>query len=133
MQHARRLALAHLVWSDKLALYAEEWADHLASTRRRMEHRPHSGKWKQEYGENLFMGTAGHYGVSDAVAAWEREKSAYHGEAIDMSNFYSYGHYTQLIWRNTRSIGCAKVECDGNVIIVCNYDPPGNIVGRRPY
>jgi pathogenesis-related protein 1 len=123
----------HLVWSDKLALYAQEWADHFASTKRRMEHRPHSGKWKQEYGENLFMGTAGYYGVSDAAAAWEREKSAYHGEAIDMYNFYSYGHYTQLIWRNTRSIGCAKVECDGNVIIVCNYDPPGNIVGRRPY
>ena len=121
-----------LVWSDKLALYAQEWAEHLASTRRRMEHRPHSGKWKQEHGENLFMGTAGYYGVSDAVAAWEREKSAYRGEAIDMSNFYSYGHYTQLIWRNTRSIGCAKVECEGNVIVVCNYDPPGNILGQRP-
>ncbi len=128
-----KVGTAPLVWSDKLALYAQEWADHLAATRRRMEHRPHSGKWKQEHGENLFMGTAGYYGVSNAVAAWEREQSAYRREPVDASNFYSYGHYTQIIWGNTKSIGCAKVECDGNVIIVCNYDPPGNILGRKPY
>ncbi len=122
-----------LVWSKRLAMYAQEWADHLASTSRRMEHRPHSGKWKQEHGENLFSGTAGYYGVADAVAAWVREKSAYHGETIDMPNLYAYGHYTQLVWRNTKSVGCAKVECDGNVIIVCNYDPPGNFLGQTPY
>jgi pathogenesis-related protein 1 len=143
-QEVRQLLAAHntaraevgtapLVWSDGLARYAQEWADHLASTRCGIEHRPSSGKWKREHGENLFMGTAGYYGVSDAVAAWEKEKSAYHGEAIDMSNFYSCGHYTQLIWGNTRSIGCAKAQCGSNVIIVCNYDPPGNILGRRPH
>ncbi|HBL23649.1 MAG TPA: hypothetical protein DDZ40_05990 [Deltaproteobacteria bacterium] len=122
-----------LVWSGSLALYAQKWADHLASTGCRLEHRPYSGTWKQKYGENLFMGTAGRYSVTDAVAAWRSEKSAYHGEAIDMSNFYAYGHYTQLIWRSTTGVGCAGVECGGNMIVVCNYDPPGNIVGSTPY
>jgi pathogenesis-related protein 1 len=98
-----------------------------------MEHRPHSGKWKQKHGENLFMGSARHYGVTDAAAAWKNERSAYQGEAIDISTFYTYGHYTQLVWRNTKNVGCAKAELDGNIIIVCNYDPPGNIVGRTPY
>ncbi len=42
----------------------------------------HTGKRKQEYGENLFMGTEGYYGVADAVRAWEREKSVYHGEPL---------------------------------------------------
>ena len=37
-----------VVWSEKLALYAQEWADHLASTQCQMEHRPRSGKWKQQ-------------------------------------------------------------------------------------
>jgi len=143
-QEVRQLLAAHnavraeagvgpLVWSGSLALYAQEWADHLASTVRRLEHRPYSGTWKQKYGENLFMGTAGRYSVTDAVAAWRSEKSAYHGEAIDMSNFYAYGHYTQLIWRTTRGVGCARVECGGNMIVVCNYDPPGNVVGSTPY
>ena len=122
-----------LAWSEKLAIYAQEWADHLASTSRRMEHRPRSGTWKQEHGENLFMGTAGYYGVADAVSTWGREKSAYHGKPIDMSTLYTYGHYTQLVWKNTKKIGCAKVECGGNVIIVCNYDPPGNVLGQKPH
>ncbi|MHB8110933.1 MAG: CAP domain-containing protein [Syntrophorhabdaceae bacterium] len=143
VQEVRQLLAAHnaaraevgtsaLTWSASLALYAQEWADHLASTVRRMEHRPHSGKWKQKYGENLFMGSAGHYGSIDAVALWKTEKSAYHGEAIHMSNFSAYGHYTQLIWRNTRSIGCGKAQGDGNMFVVCNYDPPGNVLGQVP-
>ncbi len=132
-QARAHVGVAPLVWSDGLATYAQKWADHLASTSRRMEHRPHSGTWKQEHGENLFMGTAGYYGVADAAAAWERERPAYDGRIIDGSNLYACGHYTQLVWRNSKRIGCAKVECAGNVIIVCNYDPPGNVLGQTPY
>jgi pathogenesis-related protein 1 len=124
---------APLQWSIELARYAQKWADHLASTSRRMEHRPPSGEWKQVYGENLFMGTAGHYGITDAVAIWHQEKSAYRGKAIDVSTIGAYGHYTQVVWKNTKKVGCAKVEAGGNVIMVCNYDPPGNMVGQKPY
>ncbi len=127
------VGIAPVVWSSTLAIYAQEWANHLGSTSGRMEHRPHWGKWKQEHGENLFIGTAGYYGLADAVAAWEREKWVYDGRAVDESNVHAFGHYTQLIWRNTRRIGCAKVECAGNVIVVCNYDPPGNVLGQTPY
>jgi len=122
-----------LVWSKRLAVYAQSWADHLASTSCRMEHRPRSGKWKQVYGENLLIGTVGYHGVADALRAWEREKSLYHGEAINASNWYPSGHYTQMVWKGTSHIGCAKAECRGNVIVVCNYDPPGNVLGQKPY
>lgn len=122
-----------LVWSKNLAVYAQSWADHLASTSCRMEHRPYSGKWKQMHGENLLIGTLGYHGVVDAVQAWEREKSVYHGAALNSSNWYPSGHYTQMVWKTTRHIGCAKSECRGNVIVVCNYDPPGNVLGEKPY
>jgi pathogenesis-related protein 1 len=122
-----------LVWSKNLAVYAQTWADHLASTGCRIEHRPRSGKWKQEHGENIFIGTAGYYGVGNAAKAWEREKSVYHGAVLNSSNWFPSGHYTQMIWKNTSRIGCAKAECRGNVIVVCNYDPPGNILGQKPY
>jgi len=122
-----------LVWLKSLAEYAQSWADHLAATRCRIEHRPYSGKWKQRHGENLFVGTSGYYGVADAVKAWESEKSLYHGKPLNSSNWYPSGHYTQMVWRSTSHIGCAKAECGGNVIIVCNYDPPGNVLGQKPY
>ncbi len=127
------VGLAPLAWSNALAVYAQKWADHIASTSGLMEHRPHSGRWKQEHGENLFMGTAGYYGVADAVMAWEKEKIEYDGGAVDRYNVHACGHYTQLIWRNTKRIGCAKVRCAGDVIVVCNYDPPGNVLGQTPY
>jgi pathogenesis-related protein 1 len=143
-QDVRELLLRHnrareevgvgpLTWSSGLAVYAQEWADHLASTSCKMEHRPGSGKWKQEHGENLLIGTVGYHGVVDAVASWEGEKANYHGESVDISTISGWGHYTQLVWRNTKRLGCAKVECGRSVIIVCNYDPRGNILGQTPY
>ncbi len=122
-----------VTWSKKLAAYAQEWANHLASSNCKLQHRPNSGKWKREHGENLFVGTVGYYGVADAVMSWESEKKYYRGQTLTPSNFYESGHYTQLVWRNTKQIGCAKAECHGNVIVVCNYDPPGNILGQKPY
>lgn len=122
-----------LRWSKEIAIYAQEWAAHLASTKCWLEHRPRSGTWKQVYGENLFMGTAGYYDVADAVKAWEGEKAYYSGEPLNYSNWKESGHYTQLVWKDTTHIGCAKAECKGNMIVVCNYDPPGNVLGQKPY
>ena len=127
------MGVGPLTWSGRLGVYAQEWADHLASTGCRMEHRPATGKWKQKHGENLLIGTVGYHGVVDAVASWESEKANYRGEPIDMSTVSGWGHYTQLVWRTTKRLGCAKAECGRSVIIVCNYDPRGNILGQTPY
>jgi pathogenesis-related protein 1 len=120
-------------WSEKLAVYAQQWVDHLVSTRCGMEHRPRSGKWRQEYGENLFIGTAGRYGTPDAVRAWAAEKPKYHGNVLRSSPRSGAGHYTQMVWQDTTQIGCATGRCKGNLIVVCNYDPRGNILGQKPY
>jgi len=122
-----------LVWSESISAYAARWGEHLAKTGCKMEHRPPSGKWKQRYGENLFIGSVGYYSVADAVKAWESEKKNYKGGPIKVdSSFHQIGHYTQMIWRRTAMVGCAKVECKKWMIVVCNYDPPGNTIGRRP-
>ncbi len=122
-----------LVWSQSLAAHARQWAEHLAASGCRLAHRPATGAWAGPYGENLFTGTAGYYGVIDAVRAWESEKRFYRGEALDSSNVAQVGHYTQLVWRDSRQVGCGKAECQGRVIIVCNYSPPGNVLSETPY
>lgn len=117
-----------LRWSDHLANFAGNWADTLAKKGCTLEHRQ-----KSRYGENLFLGTASHYSVVDAAKAWESEKRLYGGGKLTESNWYDSGHYTQMVWRNTEDMGCAKSLCDGNMIVVCNYDPPGNYLGEKPY
>ena len=40
------------------------------------------------------------------------------------------GHFTQVVWRGTREVGCGHAQCNGNDIWVCQYDPPGNFEGQ---
>ncbi|XP_073270901.1 pathogenesis-related leaf protein 6-like [Primulina huaijiensis] len=84
------------------------------------------------YGENLAKGSGDFTGVA-AVNLWVAEKPNYNygsnscvgGECL---------HYTQVVWRNSVRLGCARAQCNnGWWYISCNYDPPGNYVGQRPY
>ncbi|KAF8019719.1 hypothetical protein BT93_G0422 [Corymbia citriodora subsp. variegata] len=44
------------------------------------------------------------------------------------------GHYTQVVWRNSVLLGCAKAKCaTGGTLVTCNYDPPGNVIGQKSY
>lgn len=122
-----------IIWSYSLASYAQQWADRLAASECRIEHRPKEGEWQGLYGENLFSGTVGYYDVSDGVKAWESERQFFKGEAVTLSNVQQVGHYTQLVWRGTTQVGCGKAECHGRMILVCNYSPPGNILNDKPY
>ncbi|CAA6657659.1 unnamed protein product [Spirodela intermedia] len=39
-----------------------------------------------------------------------------------------------MVWRNSVRVGCARVRCgNGSFFVTCNYDPPGNVGGKRPY
>jgi pathogenesis-related protein 1 len=117
-----------LQWSEDLARYAQQWADHLAATGCNMAHRT-----QHRYGENLFQGTAGHYTAVDAAKAWETEKKDYAGGVLTEANWQPAGHYTQMVWRDTTTLGCGQSTCNQTLIVACNYAPPGNYIGRRPY
>jgi hypothetical protein len=52
---------------------------------------------------------------------------------LTASNWHPASHYTQMIWRDTTALGCGEAICDKTLIVACNYDPPGNYIGRRPY
>lgn len=121
------VGVSGLNWSSDAAAYIQNWVDQLAATSCNLQHRQ-----PNQYGENLFMGSMG-YGVGDAVKAWEDEKKFYTGAPISPSNFSGVGHYTQMVWRSTTQVGCAKASCNGMVIIGCNYNPAGNMIGQKPY
>lgn len=60
-------------------------------------------------------------------------------DSPNMSNFEQWGHFSQIVWKDTTSIGCATYECSTleNVssdvepyFTVCNYYPAGNYQGE---
>ena len=42
-------------------------------------------------------------------------------------------HYTQLVWRDTREVGCAVAAGQHEDILVCRYANAGNYRGERPF
>lgn len=117
-----------LQWSPQLAHSAQRWADRLAGGSCRMRHSRGSG-----YGENLYMGSADYYEVKDAALAWVRERRLYRGGPLRRHDWAPSGHYTQMVWADTRRLGCGVSECDDMMVVVCHYDPKGNYLGRAPY
>lgn len=115
-------------WSDKLAQVAERWARALKRKGCGFAHSPDN-----PHGENLFKGTTGYYSPIDVVNAWAEEKAFYDYDRNECTPGEMCGHYTQVVWRSTREVGCAKIQCDGMDIWVCEYDPPGNWIGQKPY
>ena len=124
----KNVNLTPLVWSIELAQYARKWAFNLANNGCKLQHSSDS-----KYGENLFMGTLGHYTVVDGVKSWAKEKANYSGVALNSANWRKAGHYTQMVWHNTTELGCATTACNNNLIMVCNYNPAGNYMGQKPY
>ncbi len=122
-----------LKWSEDLALYAQVWADQLAADCK-LEHRPYSGPWKQNYGENIFWGGGEDYSALDASESWYSEIKDYKYGKLNNSNWYNTGHYTQMVWKNTTHVGIGVAVCkNGSILIVANYSPSGNYMGEKPY
>ncbi len=131
-----------LNWSVELAASAQEWANHLKDDSQcRMRHSKPDGK----YGENLYWGSAlewsdGRREVQKVnprkvVDDWASERADYDYRSNSCAPGKMCGHYTQVIWKTTTSVGCAVALCEDTreQIWVCRYQPPGNWVGKKPY
>lgn len=120
-----RVRVPPLSWSDNLAQAAQDWADYLIATNA-LFHSPDN-----QYGENLYGISGGTASPGDVVSLWAQEAAGYDIGRDTCRGVC--GHYTQLVWRNTRELGCAVAMDAGRQVWVCEYSPPGNIVGFRPY
>ena len=127
------LKLPGLTWSPALAEDAAKWAKHLAKGGDKGEH---DLSIRGKEGENLWWGTAGAYSYGEMVGYWINEKGAFvYGTFPDCSTSRSaiVGHYTQIIWKETKSVGCALSGNGKTDFLVCRYSPPGNVIGEKPY
>ena len=128
-----RLGLGSLRWDPALAVSAQRWADHLAATGR-FEHAPENHAAPE--GENLWAGSKGYYTPEAMVDAWIREKRYFKPGTFPNNSttgkVEDIGHYTQLIWRATGEVGCARATSAREDILVCRYAEAGNWIGEKP-
>jgi pathogenesis-related protein 1 len=124
-QMRSRVGVPPLAWSEQLSGVAQRWANHLLATGT-FSHTPNN-----RFSENLYMITGARVTASQVVGAWAGEARAYDLRRNTCSAVC--GHYTQIVWRATRSVGCAVAADHRTQVWVCEYNPPGNYVGERPY
>ncbi|XP_011016556.1 PREDICTED: pathogenesis-related protein 1B-like [Populus euphratica] len=92
----------------------------------------------QAYAQNYANQRAGDCNLvhsdTDAVKKGVDEEAYYDYNSNSCASGQQCGHYSQVAWGNSVRLGCAKVtHSAGGTFIGCNYDPPGNVVGEKPY
>lgn len=72
------------------------------------------------------------------MKAWGDERADYDYEEGEAKDDEVVGHFTQMVWKGSRNVGCAAAECDDILedglrqwFLVCRYWPPGNVVGQQ--
>ncbi|XP_037795137.1 uncharacterized protein LOC119590552 [Penaeus monodon] len=142
--------MQQLVWNEELAQVAQAWASacpdyHDCQDCRRVLSRDYY------VGQNIFYEWSSSNGGSvweTAVRLWYEEVKYvpnYLTKSFRMMDHAVIGHYTQLVWAETREVGCGatyhdcskvfkgrmwKLKCK---IYVCNYGPTGNYVRKPMY
>jgi len=123
-------------WDAALAADAREWAGYLAATGQ-FEHFEEVSDDPDAQGENMWMGTRGAFRPETMVSHWVGEKKDFvPGVFPDNSrtgDLEDVGHYTQIVWRDTESMGCAIASNAEDDYLVCRYATSGNVVGERPF
>uniref|UniRef100_A0A1J3E4A1 Pathogenesis-related protein 1 n=1 Tax=Noccaea caerulescens TaxID=107243 RepID=A0A1J3E4A1_NOCCA len=125
-QARAEVGVGPLRWDERVAAYARDYANKRKADCA-LQHS--SGP----YGENIAWSSGRMSGV-EAVNMWVKEQDDYDYDSNTCAWDKVCGHYTQVVWRNSVKVGCAKVRCNnGQTFITCNYDPPGNWNGEWPY
>ncbi|KAJ5729125.1 PR-1-like protein [Penicillium malachiteum] len=119
--HRVNHTVSNLVWNDTLSGAAYYWA-----TKCIFQHNT-SG-----FGQNL-AASAPDATISQHISGlWYNNEEGYYASSYGQANPPGgpvTGHFTQVVWKGTKTVGCATIDCRdeplGMWYTVCNYYPPG--------
>jgi len=124
--YRKELGIPPLKFSQECADFAQKWAEKLAKNNRGLVHSKQA-----KFGENIFWKSKA-TNETEIIDAWAREKKYFSNRKRKYNS--KNGHYTQMIWENTKLIGTGMaISKDGSEYWVCTYYPPGNWIGEKAY
>jgi hypothetical protein len=117
-------------WSSSLANQATAYARMLAANGMFQ----HSNRGSRGgLGENLWIGTSGAFSIEQMIGGWTSERRMFVPGTFPYvsrtRSWHDVGHYTQMIWPTTTTVGCGIASARGNDVLVCRYGPAGNVMG----
>jgi hypothetical protein len=116
--HYRSIQCASgLSWSQSIASGAQEWANKCTKS-----HSPGAFDANSGFGENLAWG--GVLSGTGAVDLWYSEVGNYSFKNPVWST--AVAHFTQVVGKGSKQIGCGVTRCGNENYWVCRYSPPGN-------
>lgn len=127
--------LPNLTWSTTAEAAAQAWAQTCT-----FGYAPNLGALNM--GQNVYATNVSPSPTS-IVNAWAAQATDYNYATNTCASGKVCGNYTQVVWKTTTAVGCAVQQCNTGspfgggtgtwYLAVCNYTPPGNWVGQRPY
>ncbi|ETN36707.1 uncharacterized protein HMPREF1541_08985 [Cyphellophora europaea CBS 101466] len=131
--HRRNHSATALTWSDELADIAQKIGESCVYA-----HDTKTGGGG--YGQNIGAGIIPSRGaamITNYMYNGEFDLYPGYGSEPNMELFEKWGHFSQIVWKNTSQVGCATVHCPGGLantgnnisphFTVCNYRPAGNL------
>uniref|UniRef100_A0AC35U2E8 SCP domain-containing protein n=1 Tax=Rhabditophanes sp. KR3021 TaxID=114890 RepID=A0AC35U2E8_9BILA len=132
-----------LTYNKDLEVEAQRYAEVLGRKKKGLAHDMSNFK----HGENLFalrrdeMPDAAEL-AKLTVDTFYAEKKFYQNGVYNPAGLHDYGHFTQMVWKNTKEVGVGAVVTPAKslmgtpqfrVVVVMRYSPPGNILSKKQF
>ena len=122
-----------LIINNELMEIAQKYAEKIAKTnqfqhsnKKDRELKNHKGEW---VGENIYYfwsSAKASYNSGNASESWYDEIKDYDFNKGGSSNGGVVGHFTQVVWKNTKEVGFGLAFNKNQCYVVGNYYPGGN-------
>lgn len=126
-----RFGTPPLAWDPEIAKVAQAWTEEQAR-RGRMQHSQGG-----PYGENLAWSSGMNQTPEDVLVGWADEEEPFYDYESNSCKGGVCGHFTAVVWKDTKKLGCGRVKKGRELYWTCNYSPAGNFNmfkgGNRPY
>ncbi|XP_011054202.1 PREDICTED: venom allergen 3-like, partial [Acromyrmex echinatior] len=134
--NAKRV-ISDIFWSNQLAI-AQRWANQC-----NYKHDACRDIDKYQVGQNIaqsYSSGENDFTMRSFIEMWYDEVEKFDANRVNQpfEMQVETGHYTQIVWAETRDVGCGFIMYDNQKkwntsSLVCNYSPAGNIINGRIY